>query len=164
MFKKLLKFLRFLLIGAVWSVGFGYVVRMLVVKLWKFDVFYKKQWEVIAQFWENNGVIVGASDYMLFVVLLLSLGVWIWGWRRLVKVDYISIILWPLKYISDKQVEKYQNSGKRVVFKNMGIAEKKTIEDVIEERIKQESGEKSVKESEQLRKNISEKIIRRKDA
>ena len=48
------------------------------------------------------------------------------------------------------------------MIKNIKVGEKISVEDLIQERIKQEQTD-NVKESDEMRRNISEKIINRKE-
>lgn len=163
MIKKILKFFKFFVVGVVWTPAFLYLARWLMIWIWQFDIFYKKQWVVMAGFWNNNGVIIGFSDYMLFTALLVLILLWILGWRFFYKADYLKILMIPVNYIANYEIKKYEKEDKHVTFKNIAIAEKMTIEDVIQERIQKEKDKEHIKEADQLRKKISEKIIKRKE-
>ena len=79
------------------------------------------------------------------------------------KADYLKILMMPVNYIANYEIKKYEKEDKHVTFKNIAIAEKMTIEDVIQERIQKEKETEHIKEADQLRKNISEKIIKRRE-
>ncbi len=163
MLKKIFKIVKLFIIGGLWTLLLACFIRWIMIRIWQFDIFYKKQWSVIAGFWNNNGIIIGASDYMLFVVLLLSLIIWICGWILFYKVSYVSILTKPINYIADRAIKKYETQDNHIVFKNISVAEKTTLEDIIQERIQKEKNKELIKEAEHLRKNISEKIIKRKE-
>lgn len=162
MFKKLLSLTKFIIIGVLWTIVFLWGSRFLLVYIWHFDILSKKQWVVIAGYWNNNGVIMQLSDYMFFLTLLLLLVVWVIGWRWFSKISYSKLLLGPLNYVLNYRLKKYETDEERVVIKNMNVGEKLSVEDLIQERIKSEKHLES-KESEQLRRNISEKIIKRKE-
>ena len=68
MLKKISKLTKCLFVGAMWTSAFLYIARLLMICIWKFDIFYAKQWSVVKGFWNNNGVIEGAADYTFFLV------------------------------------------------------------------------------------------------
>ena len=152
-----------MIIGAVWSAFWLILTRSIFRLIWGFDFLSDKQWKVVAEFWNENGTIRGFSDYMLFICLLCALWLWIKVWKKLHKVNYLALILRPFEYMNKKQIEKYQANTKRVVIKNMVVGEKITVNDLIEERIKAENKESGIKEAENLRSDISKKIIERKE-
>ena len=59
MFKKIGKAIRFLFLSAVWTAVLFTLSRFLMKLIWQFDILSFKQWNVIAQYWNNNGVIAG---------------------------------------------------------------------------------------------------------
>ena len=163
MFKKLGLFLRFLVIAAVWSAFWLFLTQQLVLRIWNFNYISPKQWSLIKAFWDKNGVIREASDYMLFITLLVILIVWYIGFKKLYHTNYVKLFLRPFEYFHKKRIEQYTTESKHVVIKNLVVGEKMTLEDLINEKIKEEKGQKaSHKESEILRETISKKIIEQK--
>ena len=162
MFKKLLKFIKFIFVGSVWSAFWLVLMQRVMIFIWNFNFFSKNQWRMVASFWNANGTIKGLSDYMLFITLLLVVVVWFFGFRYFYKVGYGRLLLKPFEYFSGKQIEKYSKEGKHVVIKNLVVGEKITLDELIDEKIKAEDKNKQMKESESLRQNISQKIIERK--
>lgn len=115
-------------------------------------------------FWNGNGVIIGISDYMLFVTLFFLMLFWFFILLFLCRLNYFKLLLKPIEYISNREIKRYEQTNNQIVLKNMSVAEKITIEDVIKERIQQEKKQdKKVKEADYLRQNISEKIIKKKE-
>lgn len=164
MLKKIFKIFKFIIIGGIWTLVFLCFSRLLMVKIWQFDIFYKKQWEVMKGFWNGNGVIIGISDYMLFVTLFFLMLFWFFILLFLCRLNYFKLLLKPIEYISNREIKRYEQTNNQIVLKNMSVAEKITIEDVIKERIQQEKKQdKKVKEADYLRQNISEKIIKKKE-
>lgn len=161
--KKIVKIFKFLIIGAIWSVFFLWFARVLMKWIWKFDILYHKQWQVLSRYWNDNGVIVGWSDYMFFVALLLLFILWLWGWKKLYRTNYLRLLIAPLQYINNYQLRKYEQKETHIVLKNLSVGEKLTIEDVIKERIKKEDRVPTQKASQDLRQSFSQKIIQRKE-
>ncbi|MBE6451094.1 MAG: hypothetical protein E7016_03930 [Alphaproteobacteria bacterium] len=162
MFKKIGKAIRFLFLSAVWTAVLFTLSRFLMKLIWQFDILSFKQWNVIAQYWNNNGVIAGFSDYMFFVALILILYVWLKGIRKVNSINYFKLLLKPIEYFSNRDIQKYENMDTHVVIKNISVGEKLTIEDVIKDRIKKEKATVA-KDAESLRKNISQKIMQSKE-
>lgn len=161
--KKIGAIFKFAVTGVLWSGAFVWLARLLIRQIWNFDILYRKQWQVISRYWNDNGVIVGASDYLFFLTLILLFVVWLWVWRRLYRADYIKMLLAPLEYINNYQLRKYEQNETHVVLKNMSVGEKLTVEDVIKARIKKEEQAPRANVSQDLRQGISQKIIQRKE-
>ena len=162
MFKKVGKLVKFLLTGLFWSVLWTALSQQIVMHIWNFNFLSKDQWQIIAEFWRNNGTIRSFSDYMLFLTLFLIVILWYKGWKRLYHVDYAKLCLAPFEYFSKKQIEKYKAEGKHVVIKNLVVGEKMTLDELIDEKIKEENAAQGVKAADNLRQTLSQKIIERK--
>ncbi len=118
MLKKLLKFFRFLLIGSLWSAVYLFAASIIVYYLWHFNLMSPADWQKISDFWNNNGVIKAAPDYWFFITLLLVVIFWFWGWRRLNRVDYLEIFLWPFRIYNRYIIRKYGHGSKRILLRN----------------------------------------------
>ena len=82
-----------------------------------------------------------------------------WIWRRLAKYQYINLIMKPLSWISNRGLDKYSAGMPEVNIKNLKIEEKKTIEQLVQERIELENKKNPQKaDSAEFRKEIVEKI------
>ena len=161
MLKKIGKFIRFLLLSSVWTIVFFTLSRLLMRMVWEFDILSLKQWNVIVEYWNNNGVITG-SDYILFVALIAIIVIWIIGLRKVNSINYLKLLLKPIEYFANREIQKYENIDTHVVIKNISVGEKLTIEDVIKDRIKQEKAA-IAKDADSLRKSISQKIMQSKE-
>ena len=162
MFAKLLKSIKFLIVCAIWSIFWFKLTEQIILKIWNFDFLKVSQWQFVAEFWRRNGVIYGPSDYLLFLSLLAILVLWGVGLSKLNRLSYVNLLLKPFEYFSDKQIEKYSKETKHVVIKNLVVGEKISVDDLIKQKIEEEGSAEKVKEAENLRQNISKKIIERK--
>jgi len=162
MFKKLKLFLKFLIVGSLWSAFWIVLTQQLVFFVWKFNYISLKQWHLVREFWRQNGVIKGYSDYLLFVSLLAVILIWYFGFKKLYHVNYVELILKPFTYFSKKRIEKYADESKHIVIKNLVVGEKLTVDDLVNEKIKEEKNSSGQKESESLRQNIAQKISEQK--
>lgn len=159
MYKKLYLTIRFLVIFVVWTVFWCALTQQLVLRVWNFNFLSKKQWQYVDSFWDKNGVIQGGSDYMLFLALLLIVFFWIrWG-LKLSKVQYFKLLLKPFEAFSKHQINSYANEGKNIVVKNLEVGKKITLDDLINDKIKDEDArQSSTKESVDLRTAVVKKI------
>ena len=162
MFKKILKFIKFLFVLIFWSALWLSLMRFVMRHVWNFDFASTTSWRTISIYWNKGGTIKTAHDYMLFITILFVLAMWYIGLKRLYHVNFIKLILKPFEYFSKKRIAKMQNESKHVALKNLVVGEKITLDDLIEEKIKEESHSQGQKESQNLRENISKKITERK--
>lgn len=160
--KKILKFFKFLFVLAFWSALWLSLMRLVMKHIWNFDLFSPASWQTILVFWDKGGIIRTLYDYMLFITILAVIIIWYIGLKRLYHTDFIRIILKPFAYFSQKQITKFENESKHIALKNLVVGEKITIDDLIEEKIKEEGNKQVQKESQSLRENISKKITERK--
>ena len=160
--KKILKFFKFLIVLALWSALWLSLMRFLMKYIWNFDLLSPASWQTILVFWNKGGTIRTAYDYMLFITIFAVVIIWYIGLKRLYKTDFLKIMLKPFAYFSQKQISKFENESKHIAIKNLIVGEKITINDLIEEKIKEEGNKQLQKESQSLRENISKKITARK--
>jgi hypothetical protein len=133
-----------------------------MARIWGFDLFSIQSWQTIWLYWNRGGIIKGAFEYMLFITFFVALIIWYKGLKRLNHVNFLKLFIKPFEYFSKKQIEKFENASKHITIKNLVVGEKITLDDLIEEKIKEEGSQQQQKESQNLRENISKKIIERK--
>ena len=162
MIKKIGRIAKFLILAYVWTVLFLGLSRLMLKLIWKFDILSIKQWRVIAEHWNSGGSIRGVSDFSLFITLVIIVVFWLVGIRKVNKINYLKLFMKPIEYLNNRSMRKYENLDTHVVIKNISVGEKLSVEDLIKDRINQEKVNVA-KDAEALRKNISEKIIQRKE-
>ena len=130
--KKILSLIRFVVIGFIWSYVFVFLTHFLMLKLWSFNLFSVRSWQIINRFWEAGGVIKTARDYA-FLTMLTSLPiVWILGWRFFLNQNYLNILLAPINAYNNHIIKKYGSESKRIVLRNIKSSQK-MIEEVKEQ-------------------------------
>ena len=162
MFKKILNLIKFLFVTVFWSALWLSLMRFVILRIWNFDILSLDSWQTISIYWKKGGTIKSAFDYMLFVTFLVVVILWYKGIKRLYQVNFVKLLLKPFDYFSKKQIEKFERESKHITIKNLVVGEKITLDDLIEEKIKEEGNTQSQKESQNLRENISKKITERK--
>lgn len=126
--KKIYKIFRTILIGAVWTYLFLVVSNYIMFQLWNFNFMSARSWQTISRFWESGGIIKTKTDY-IFLLMLISLPfLWILGWLRALRTDYLSILLYPVNAYNRYVINKYGHDSSRIVLKNI-----KTNQKIIEE-------------------------------
>ncbi len=161
MLKKLLKFCKWLMVGIIWTYVFLYASLFFTSTIWNFNYLSLIDWEIISAYWNQGGSIKEATDYGLFLTLILLIPLWILGWRYFYHRDFISILLAPINWYNQKQIKKYGQNASRIVIKNMGSTGKKiNPEEMIEAKLKdfKTNIEQQEKNSDILREKLKEKF------
>lgn len=121
--KKARKIIKNLIIGSIWTYAFVYASNLIMIKLWNFSLVSTNDWRVIDTFWENGGKIKTTRDFLFLFSIISIIPFWILGWRLIGKINYIEILLTPIKYWDEWMIKKY-GSNARIIIKNIGTIEK----------------------------------------
>lgn len=156
--KKITKGLKFIFSGAAATALCLYIARRLLVYVWTFDIFSAKQWEVISNYWNGYGVISSGTDYLFFATLFLVILFWVWLWRYLYNLNLLNAFATIYRFFADRDVRKFEDEDSHVVIKNLSSHEKKTIEDVIQERL---AAKDENKDKEPLAQRIRQQIAQK---
>lgn len=161
MAKKKIKIIRLFLSGAAASALCLFLERITLIKLWRFDVLSPKQWTVIGRYWANDGVISGGKQYLFFLTIFMAVPLLFFLWRLLYKADGVKLVTFPIRYVLDRQISKYENEDSHVVIKNLSSQEKLTVEDIINQRLQADNEEEHPKGAavQNLRLKIAEKFM-----
>ena len=153
--RKFFCLLRTLLIGVIWTYIFLALSGLLFIRLWNFNFLAPSGWRTISDFWQVGGVIKTSRDYLFLLMLAAVPGVWLWGWRRLLRIGYFNLLLSPVNRYNRYVINKYGHNSKRIVLKNLKSSQK-MIDDIKNqlESIKPESP----KEVKNIREEIQKKI------
>ncbi len=160
--KKFTKYLRLLLIFAGWTALYLWIISLIMSYFWRFNIFEKRYWQVIGEFWSAGGVIDQPSEYMFLLMLILIVPVWFFGWKKAQKLSYVKIIFFPVFWYNDYIGRKYAGQPGHVVLKNMGGGKikKQTPQQMMEEMISSRmpaATEKKDLNSSKIRDNFAQK-------
>ncbi|MBE6448924.1 MAG: hypothetical protein E7018_06500 [Alphaproteobacteria bacterium] len=121
---KLLKILKFLIVGIVWSYFFIICSNFAVYKIWNFNFLSAHSWQIIINFWNAGGIIKTAKDYVFLISLFSLPFIWIYGWRKALKINYLQLLLYPLEAYNRHIINKYGQDSSRVVLRNLKSSQK----------------------------------------
>lgn len=157
--KKFTKMLKVLVVGSIWTCFFVFLANLAMVKLWSFSIISLNDWRIIGNFWDGGGKIKTGRDFLFLFSLLLIIPLWLWGWVRAMKLNYLELLLAPLEKYNSWVISKYGEDS-RVVLKNLGTTIKKeSAEDILAQRLKEKEEEiDQEKETSKIRENVFEKI------
>lgn len=151
--KKLSKYLRQLLILVGWTAVYLWIVSLIMGYFWHFNIFEKRYWLIISEFWSAGGVIDQPSEYMFLLMLILIVPCWFIGWKKAQKLSYVKIIFFPVFWYNDYVNRKYAGQPTRIVLKNMGGGKVKKqspqqmMEEMISSRMPQPTEKKDLNSS-----------------
>ncbi|MBE6452166.1 MAG: hypothetical protein E7012_01585 [Alphaproteobacteria bacterium] len=112
-------------------------------------------WQIIRSFWNAGGTIKALSDYVFIIVLLSTPFIWILGLKKLLKIKYISLLLYPLNLYNRYIINKYGSDSSRIVLRNIKSGQK--IIEEIKDQLDSIKPEKN-KESSNIRAEINKTI------
>lgn len=154
--KKILKLIKGILVGIIWCYVYFIIINSILIIFWNFNLISASSWQLLGNYWDNGGAIKAGTDYLLVSILILYIPVWLWSWRKLNKISFVSILLAPICWYNSYVIRKYGESSGRILLKNMGHSKK--IEDEIEAMSQPSSQIKTDEEVNKIRNAIAEKI------
>ena len=158
MIKKTLHYICALIACAGWSALLLLLYRLIFFYGYQIDILSPLTYASIRNYW-NNGGVLKSGDIFMILGILTYLPIVILGWRFLWKYHYMNLIMTPLTKISNLGLDKYSGGLPEVNIKNLKIEEKKTLEQLVQERIELENKKNPQKtDSAEFRKEIVEKI------
>ena len=119
MLRKVCRLIRNLLIGVLWTYVFLFLVSMAFLLIWNFNFFSARSWQTITAFWQAGGIIKTGGDYVFLLALVTVPIIWIWGWKKLARIDYLNLLLWPVNAYNRRIINKYGHESGRIILKNL---------------------------------------------
>lgn len=159
MIKKILHFICFALASAGWALLLALVYRVGFLLFYRLDIFSPKLHRDFLTYW-NSGGMLNAKDLMMFFFIFLYIPLCLWVWYKFYHFKFMKLLTVPLNWLANLGSDRFKI--KNVNIKNLVVEEKKTIEQLVQERLDKErkKQQKSDKNSspEDFRKRIIEKI------
>lgn len=122
--KRIYKIFRTTLIGIIWTYLFLVIANYAMYALWNFNLLSARSWQTISRFWEGGGIINTTADYIFLLMLFVLPFLWILGWFKVLKIDYLSILLYPINAYNRHIINKYGHNSSRIVLKNIKSSQK----------------------------------------
>jgi len=155
MLKKILHFICVVLVGIIWSLLLGAVVWQVLKIGFRIDVLSVKTYRGIIAFWNSGGVLRG-KDLLIFVIMLLYFPICVLGWMRINRYKFMRLITVPVNWYLNRGLENYHAPD--VNIKNLKLEEKKSLDQVVNERLEIEKKKQQSLTARDLRKEIVKKL------
>ncbi len=158
-FKKILHFICFVTASAAWALLLALIYRVGFSLFYHLDIFSPRLHRDFLSYW-NSGGTLDAKDLIMFLFIFLYIPVCFLVWYKLYHFKFMKLLTVPLNWLANFGSDKLK--VKNVNIKNLVVEEKKTIDQLVQERLdkerkKQQNSEKN-SSSEDFRKRIIEKI------
>jgi len=158
MIKKFFHFICFIAAGLGWSALLGLIYKIGFAYFYHIDILSPKTYKVFSLYW-NSGGVLKQKDLLMFFILFLYIPLCCFGWYKFYYFKFATLVTKPLNWLANLGSGKYQ--VKDVNIKNLKVEEKKSIEQIVQERLDQEkkkNEQSSAGEAGDFRKKIIEKI------
>lgn len=97
---------RIMFIAFIWTIGYMFWFRQLMIAMWGFDPLASTHWEYIYGQWRSGWVIQTPREWMFVIALFAMIPLWFIGWTILSSISWMSwfkaILLFPIKLIKSK--------------------------------------------------------------
>ena len=161
MIKKLFHFICVIITGVLWSVLLGFIFQQLFFWVYNINLLDGRTYRIFYAFWNKGGVLHG-KDVLMLCSLLLYLPFCLYGWYKLYHFKFMQLITIPLSKIANAGLNGYRAPD--VNIKNLKIEEKKTLEQLVKERLDIENKKNPAQKhgATDFRKKIIEQIEQNK--
>lgn len=154
MIKKIFHVIWTIIFGVIWSVLLGLLFQQAFRLVYNINILSPRTYQIFNTYW-NNGGVIKPNDLFMFFCLLLYIPICIYGWFVINKIKFANLIMVPLNWLANLGIN--QNIS-NVNIKNLKIEEKKTIDQIVKERIELENKKIEHKDSAEFRKKIVKKL------
>ena len=155
MIKKILHYICAIAGCILWTALLVLIIQQIFAYIYGLNLFEKRTYSVLSHFW-NSGGVLHAKEIVLLLLTVLCLPLCIYGWKKLWNYKYIQLLTGPLNKLFNSGLEGYRPPD--VNIKNLKIEEKKTIEQIVKERLDIEKKKQGQMEKTDIRKDIRDKI------
>ena len=159
MVKKLLHFICFLVAGLLWSLLLLVVAREVCMLIDRIDIFSPLTYYRLSAYW-NGGGVLHTKDILMILGISLYIPICLYGLYKLYHYQYMRLLTVPLNFLANLGMGDYRAPD--VNIKNLKIEEKKSIEQIVQERLnlekrKNQQNTNSADFRQQIIKEIEEK-------
>lgn len=140
----------------MWTVLLAFIFQFFMLLLFKINPLSSSTYRGFSEYWNRGGVLQGKDIFMLLTIFAY-LPLCVYGCYKLYHYKYMRLLTIPLSKLVNRGLDDYV--APEVNIKNLKIEEKKTLEQIVQERIEQEK-KRSQSENNPIdfRKKIIEQI------
>ncbi len=158
--KKICHILCAIAFSALFAVAFAYALRYIYLYYYKIDLFLPQTYAAISAYW-NSGATLRGEDFLLLMGIFMAVPVNIVVWIIIFHMRFAPLITTPLSWLGSLGIGEYK--APVINIKNLKVEEKKTLEQVVQERIDIEKKKNPQPDSGKFRQDIIEKIEEEKN-
>lgn len=156
MIKKFLHYICVAVACALWICLLALVYQFVILMIFKVDSLSLQTYHALSGYWNDGGVLKG-KDILLLLMIFSYFPVCFYGCYRLYHYKYLKLLTVPLNKLANRGLDGYVAPD--VNIKNLKIEEKKTLEQIVQERINLEKKKNPQNEgATDMRRKIIEKI------
>lgn len=157
MIKKILHFLCFAVASILWMVLLAVFFRFVMAFVFKIDPLAQETYAGLVQYWNSGGILQG-KDILMLLMLIAYFPLCCFGCFKLYHYKYLRLLTVPLNKVLNYGLDNYVTPD--VNIKNLKIEEKKTLDQIVQERLNEEKkkNQEANQASSDFRKIIIEKI------
>lgn len=159
MIKKILHILCVLLFGSALCCLLWVMYTLIFSLFYGINIMSAQTYQRFSSFW-NGGGVLDARDTFMVILLFSYLPICLLIFYFLSKFKFLRLIIAPYEWLQNRTLRNYHEVS--VNIKNLKVEDKKTIEQIVQERLEKERGKVKQANKEELRKNIIEKINKQK--
>jgi len=158
MIKKTFHLLFALFFSAAWGILLGLAYYGVFLFAYDTNILSPRTYKMIADYW-NSGGIIKTGDAVMLLCLFSYIPLFLFGCCKIFRFKFLKLLTVPLNWLSNLGLGKYAEGMPEVNIKNLKVEEKKTIDQLVQERIEQENKKTEAEaNANTLRKDIIEKI------
>lgn len=156
MIKKFFHYVCFAIASIIWMALVALVLHFGLLYLFGIDPLAPETYAGIVKYWNSGGVLYG-RDLLVLLLIVAYFPICCLGCYKLYHYKYLKLLTVPLNKIFNHGLDGYV--APEVNIKNLKIEEKKTLEQIVQERLNEEKKKnQQTNGSVDFRKNIIEKI------
>ncbi len=155
MLKKILHFVCVFVVGIIWSFLLGALLLQILKIGFRMDFLSVKTYRGIVAFWNSGGVFKG-KELLIFVIIFLYFPICVFGWHKINRYRFLRLITVPINWYLNRGLENYHAPD--VNIKNLKLEEKKSLDQVVNERLEIEKKKQQSMMASDLRKEIVKKL------
>lgn len=155
--KKILHICCVLLFGCLVCLALGVLYVLIFSAIYKINLLSPVTYAKISKFW-NDGGVLSADDVIMLAILWSYIPLCLLIFYLFSKFSFLKLLTVPFEWWQNRTLRNYKEVS--INIKNLKVEDKKTIEDVVKERLERERGKTKKPNRDELRKNIIEKITK----